>query len=220
MSSTPARSRRRRRASYHHGDLRAALLRAAEAELEAHGIEAFSLRGTARRAGVSHAAPAHHFADTGALLTALAAEGFRRFLATQLAHQARASAEPMAQLLAAGEGYVAFAAANPALFRLMFGSRRADHRDGDLAAAARAAYDHLALCIAALDPAGMSPPLDMMAVWAMAHGLADLSNSGQLDLLAPPDARADMIARALRRAAGAASAPDGGRIRAGPSRRP
>lgn len=196
------------------------MLRSAEAELEAHGIEAFSLRGTARRAGVSHAAPAHHFADTGALLTALAAEGFRRFLATQLSHQTRAPADPMAQLLAAGEGYIAFASANPALFRLMFGSRRADHGDADLAAAARAAFDHLARCIAALDPSGLSPPLDMMAVWAMAHGIADLSNSGQLDLLAPPGARADMIATALRRATGTAFAPDAERSRSGPSRRP
>jgi AcrR family transcriptional regulator len=220
VSTKPARTGRRRRTSYHHGDLRAALLRAAEAELEAHGIEAFSLRGTARRAGVSHAAPAHHFADTGALLTALAAEGFRRFLATQLSHQTRAPADPMAQLLAAGEGYIAFASSNPALFRLMFGSRRADHGDADLATAARAAFDHLARCIAALDPSGLSPTLDMMAVWAMAHGIADLSNAGQIDLLAGPGARAEMIAAALRRAAGVACGPTEDRARAAPARRP
>src|SRR5262252_290185 len=73
-------TRPRRRASsraqpYHHGNLRAALLEAAEAELEAQGIEAFSLRGVAKRAGVSHAAPAHHFGDANGLLTGLAAEG-------------------------------------------------------------------------------------------------------------------------------------------------
>ena len=60
---------------YHHGDLRAALLRAAEAELNEAGIEAFSLRRVAKRAGVSHAAPAHHFRDVRGLLTALSAEG-------------------------------------------------------------------------------------------------------------------------------------------------
>ena len=66
---------------YHHGDLAAALLAAAEAELAEKGVEAFSLRSVAKRAGVSHAAPAHHFGDATGVLTALATEGFRRFLA-------------------------------------------------------------------------------------------------------------------------------------------
>ncbi|NRB03591.1 MAG: TetR family transcriptional regulator, partial [Rhodobacteraceae bacterium] len=66
--------------TYHHGDLRAALIEAGLQELEATGTEAFSLRKVARRAGVSHAAPAHHFGDVTGLLTALAAEGFRRFV--------------------------------------------------------------------------------------------------------------------------------------------
>ena len=65
---------------YHHGDLRAALLHAAEVELEHNGIEAFSLRKVAKRAGVSHAAPAHHFGDVSGLLTALAVVGNRRFI--------------------------------------------------------------------------------------------------------------------------------------------
>ena len=202
MPRPSARSRRPSAAPYHHGDLRAALLQAAEAELAEEGMEAFSLRGVARRVGVSHAAPAHHFADTGALLTALAAEGFRRFLAVQRAHEARAPVDPPAQLLAAGAGYVAFAAAHPALFRLMFGSRRIDHRDPELGQAARAAFDHLAACVAAVDPSASSPQLDMMAAWAMAHGIADLMNAGQLDLLVPVERRAEMIAAALRRAAG------------------
>ena len=60
---------------YHHGDLRSALLVAAEADLAENGIEAFSLRQVARRAGVSHAAPAQHFGDANGLLTALATEG-------------------------------------------------------------------------------------------------------------------------------------------------
>jgi AcrR family transcriptional regulator len=95
MAKTPEAARRASPAPrYHHGDLRAALLRAAEDELTERGAEGFSLRGVARRVGVSHAAPAHHFADTGALLAALAAEGFRRFLATQRAHQARAAPQP------------------------------------------------------------------------------------------------------------------------------
>src|SRR5262245_45102253 len=85
---------------YHHGNLRAALLEAAEAELEAEGIEGFSLRGVAKRAGVSHAAPAHHFGDASGLLTGLAAEGYRRFVAAQK----NASSDGMSQLVAAGLG--------------------------------------------------------------------------------------------------------------------
>ena len=70
-----------KRSTYHHGDLRAALLRAGEEQLARSGVAGFSLREVASRVGVSHAAPAHHFGDAQGLLAALAAEGFRRFLA-------------------------------------------------------------------------------------------------------------------------------------------
>ena len=109
---------------YHHGDLRAALIAAAEAEIDAHGVESFSLRAVAKRAGVSHAAPAHHFGDANGLLTALAAEGFARFVETQRAHEAAAPPGQPDRLVAAGLGYIAFATGHPALFRLMFASRR------------------------------------------------------------------------------------------------
>ena len=66
------------RDAYHHGDLRAALIAAAEEELAENGVDGFTLRGCARRAGVSHAAPAHHFKDVRALFTALATIGLRR----------------------------------------------------------------------------------------------------------------------------------------------
>jgi AcrR family transcriptional regulator len=82
------------RPTYHHKDLRAALLTAAEAELTEVGLERFSLRSVAKRAGVSHAAPAHHFGDVGGLLTALCAEGFHRFLAAQAARESLAAPDP------------------------------------------------------------------------------------------------------------------------------
>ncbi len=200
QSSRPPRRAAGAPPRYHHGDLRAALLRAAEEELAERGIEGFSLRGVARRVGVSHAAPAHHFADTDALLTALAAEGFQRFLATQRGRQAGAPADPRAQLIAAGQGYVAFAAAHPALFRLMFASRRADFDDPALAAAAGAAYDHLVAGVAAATGGPGAPPADVMAVWAMAHGIADLANSGRLSLVAPDAGGEAMVTEALGRA--------------------
>jgi AcrR family transcriptional regulator len=186
------------RRPYHHGDLRAALLAAAEVELAERGIEGFSLRAVAKRAGVSHAAPAHHFGDAGGLLTALAAEGYRQFLATQAAREAAAAADPRAQLVAAGLGYVDFACQRPALFRLIFGSKRADYADPALRAAAEAAYGHLQAQVAA---AGGGPQ-DLAAVWAAAHGLADLLAAGRLHMLAglPPAGRDAAVAAIVARA--------------------
>jgi AcrR family transcriptional regulator len=177
----------RKRASsdrYHHGDLRPALLEAGEIELAERGIEGFSLRGVAKRAGVSHAAPAHHFGDVNGLLTALAAEGFRRFLAKQHARQAKAAADPLSQLIASGLGYVDFAMAHPALFRLMFSSDRPKHENPDLYAASSAAYRQLIDDVrrARGAPRGESDPepLEVMRTWAVAHGIADLITSKRL----------------------------------------
>lgn len=184
---------------YHHGDLRAALLAAAEAELAERGIEAFSLRSVAKRAGVSHAAPAHHFGDQQGLLTALAADGFRRFLAAQALREAQAAPDGRSQLVAAGLGYIDFALERPALFRLLFGSKRPDYAQPDLRAAAEAAYGHLvAQCAAAGGPG----PADIAAMWAMAHGLADLIAAGRMHIVSdlPPRTRDAMLSQILARA--------------------
>jgi AcrR family transcriptional regulator len=172
---------------YHHGNLRAALLEAAEAELEAEGIEGFSLRGVAKRAGVSHAAPAHHFSDVNGLLTGLAAEGYRRFVAAQEARQKIAPSDGMAQLVAAGLGYIDFALAHPALFRLMFSSGRPDHEAPELSAAGAEAFERLMDAVEQLrgvDPRkNKKAMLGVMAAWAVAHGLADLLVAGRMKFL-------------------------------------
>jgi|SRR5215831_7793450 len=172
---------------YHHGNLRAALLEAAETELEAEGIEGFSLRGVAKRAGVSHAAPAHHFGDANGLLTGLAAEGYRRFVAAQEARQKNASSDGMSQLVAAGLGYIDFASAHPALFRLMFSSGRPDHEAPELSAAGAEAFARLMNLVARVH--GVDPQknkkamLSVMAAWATVHGLADLLVAGRMKFL-------------------------------------
>jgi AcrR family transcriptional regulator len=173
------------RAPYHHGDLRPALLEAAEQELSEKGIEGFSLRGVAKRAGVSHAAPLHHFKDTRALLTALAAQGFERFLATQRARQAKAEKDGLSQLVASGMGYIDFALSNRAIFRLMFSSERPDHGTADLIAPAEAAYDQLFSDVARAHGVPLSFTdealmMEAMKAWGLAHGLADLMASGRL----------------------------------------
>ena len=183
---------------YHHGDLRAALLLAAEAELAEHGVEGFSLRQVAKRAGVSHAAPAHHFGDANGLLTALAAHAFGAFLAMQLAHEAEAPDNPREKLIASGLGYIAFARARPTLFRLMFGSQRTDYGDPTLRSAADAAFFHL---MANVQHAGGDGAADVAAVWSMAHGLADLLVSGRMKMVEAMagDALRDMLAGIIAR---------------------
>src|SRR5688572_27192673 len=185
--SAPRPSRTPRRRGYHHGDLRAVLLKAGEAELAEQGVEGFSLRGVAKRAGVSHAAPAHHFRDANGLLTGLAAEGYRRFVTAQEARQKNAPADGMTQLVAAGMGYIDFALAHPALFRLMFSSDRPDHETPELSAAGAEAFERL---ISAIERVGGVNPLkdkkamlNVMAAWAIAHGLADLLVAGRMKFL-------------------------------------
>lgn len=186
------------RPRYHHGDLQAALLTAGEAELAEAGIEAFSLRSVARRAGVSHAAPAHHFGDVQGLLSALAAEGFRLFLDAQMVRQAKAAPDAQSQMLAAGLGYVDFALARPALFRLMFASNRPLFETEPLCSASEAAFRHLEQGVAVL---GSHDPLDIAAVWATAHGISDLLASGRLKPMSAlaPEARDAAVTEILRR---------------------
>lgn len=167
-----------RPASYHHGDLRAALIRAAREMLESQGLESLSLRGVARRAGVSQTAPYHHFPDKAHLLAAVAAEGFAE-LAQAMRARCQAETEPDARLLAAGIGYVAFATGNPALFRLMFGGSGIDFADDpELCRAATGARDVLmteteAVIAARGGSAAEARPVSL-AAWSLVHGLATL----------------------------------------------
>jgi AcrR family transcriptional regulator len=163
---------------YHHGDLRNALLASAESELAERGMEAFSLRAVAKRAGVSHAAPAHHFGDVQGLLTALSAEGFRQFQATLDAHETGAR-DARDRAVRAGIGYLDFAITRPALFRLIFSSQKPDFADADLALASEAAYGHLVGLVTALGGDGA----DVAALWAMSHGIADLAAGQRLRML-------------------------------------
>jgi AcrR family transcriptional regulator len=173
-----------KRASYHHGDLRAALLRAGEDLLGEAGTAGFSLREVARRVGVSHAAPAHHFGDAQGLLSTLATEGFRRLLAAMRLRQHDAGDDPGERLMASGLGYVDCARASPALFRLMFGDERIAAPGPDLAQAGDAAFQHLCSDVERL--LGRSPSTDavamarVVAAWSLVHGFVTLLHSGHM----------------------------------------
>jgi AcrR family transcriptional regulator len=159
---------------YHHGDLRRAILSAALDVIAADGPAALSLRGLARRAGVSHAAPAHHFKDRAGLLTAIAAEGFG-LLATTL--------RQAADLKEAGVRYVRFAREHPAHFQVMFAPGMLREGDLELATARALAGDALRDAVAAVPPEGRGADsrLAGVAAWSLAHGFATLLLSHNLD---------------------------------------
>jgi AcrR family transcriptional regulator len=165
--------------SYHHGDLRQALLAAAEAVIAERGVDGFSLRETARRAGVSPAAPAHHFGDARGLLTALATEAFRQFGAALAA--ADVGRDRKARIHSQGRAYVRFALQEAAKFDLMWRYGVIDRENPDLAEASRRAFQVLD---EAVRPGVVrSPPRDpsvaaSIAAWSLVHGFARLALDG------------------------------------------
>ncbi|MFF5305504.1 TetR/AcrR family transcriptional regulator [Streptomyces sp. NPDC013161] len=162
------------RRPYHHGDLRRAILTAALDVIAADGPAALSLRDLARRAGVSHAAPAHHFKDRTGLLTAIAAEGFG-LLAGAIGEAA--------DLKDAGVRYVRFAREHPAHFQVMFAPELLRDGDLELTTARALATDALRHAVSAVPPEGRGPDdrLAGVAAWSLAHGFATLLLGHNLD---------------------------------------
>jgi AcrR family transcriptional regulator len=155
--------------------LRDALLEAAERVLERDGLPGLTLRAVAREAGVSHAAPTHHFGDLTGLLSELAAIGFRRFGATMAAAPAPARA------------YVAYAKAHPGMYDLMFRAKRLDYSRPALNEAANASFAGLTRAVAAARQEQISEQeltLDQGAaiarVWSLVHGFTMLLLDGRL----------------------------------------
>ncbi|WP_019066657.1 TetR/AcrR family transcriptional regulator [Streptomyces hokutonensis] len=159
---------------YHHGDLRRAVLTAALDVIAADGPSGLSLRDLARRAGVSHAAPAHHFKDRTGLLTAIAAEGFGLLAAT--------IAEAV-DLKDAGVRYVRFAREHPAHFQVMFAPELLREGDLELTTARALASEALGGAVSAVPPEGRGPDARLagVAAWSLAHGFATLLLGHNLD---------------------------------------
>jgi AcrR family transcriptional regulator len=173
------------RKPYHHGDLREQLLRAGEEALAEMPMEAVSLREIARRAGVSHAAPKHHFASLSDLLGEIAARGFDRFVAhlAGAANQSREQA-PEQRLIAMGRAYIAFAESNPAVYGLMFGKGIHGGMTENTGAAARRAWTQLEEAVAAMMGAEHAKD-GALLVWSFVHGLSML----MLEKRLPPHIR-------------------------------
>jgi AcrR family transcriptional regulator len=171
--------------AYHHGDLPAALLASVESAIADSGVSGVSLRDVARRAGVSHSAPAHHFGSKAGLLTAFAAAGYQ-LLAESVIKEVAASdaADGAAELAAIGRGYVRFAVGHPAHFEVMFRLDALDPGNAEFAAASEAAYGLLTAtverCRAAGRLHGRPPEVVAVSAWSLVHGLSALWISGRL----------------------------------------
>jgi AcrR family transcriptional regulator len=181
---------------YHHGALRPALLDAALEAIGEVGPTALSMRDVARRAGVSHAASAHHFGDKAGLLTALAAQGYD-LLADELA----AAWAATGRFLEVGVAYVRFAVAHPAHFAVMFRPELL-HLDDPALRAAKARSD--AALYGGVDrlpraQAGTDPLVAGVAAWSIVHGFASLWLDGALPpaLGADPESAARAVAAQL-----------------------
>lgn len=182
---------------YHHGDLRDALIRAADELLAERGLEGFTLRETARRAGVSPAAPSHHFGGTAGLLTEVAALGWAE-LARRLAI-AGDTGSTAERLKAQGAAYVRFAVEFPGRFHLMFRHDMLLRDQPSLDRATGEAWNALERTVRALRGQKEGEELDaegeamLIGIWSTAHGFAHLTLDKKLSRMAECGSDTDML---------------------------
>jgi len=171
--------------TYHHGDLRRALVRCALELLEEKGSAALTLRAVARRAGVSHAAPYRHFSDRSALIEAVAEEGFAALERSLLEALAAAGADPVRRLLDPGLAYVRFAMTHAAHYRVMFGPEvAANWYSGTTPGKAVATFQFLIDSVVQGQRAGIvsdGEPFPLaLGMWSLTHGTAMLLVDGMI----------------------------------------
>lgn len=189
---------------YHHGNLRQTLLDAAEALLEERGVGALTLREVAKAAGVSHAAPYHHFDSLESLLAAIAERGFAALADDMAAAQSPDMRERMLDIC---EAYVRFALRSPERFRLMFGPLLAQkHKHPQLQQSAERSFG--VLLQAAIQCSASEGVEIALCGWSLAHGYAQLAIDGVINTLPVPvpDAR-ELARRFAARLLGAPIAP-------------
>jgi AcrR family transcriptional regulator len=172
-----------RRDSYHHGDLKRALTSAALSLVAERGPKGFTLTETARRAGVSAAAPYRHFTDKAHLLATVAEQGFLDLHAA-LAAGADAASGPADKLIGIGRAYVRWAVGHPDQYRVMFGADTDKAQHPSLAVAAGQAFGDLLDAIAVGQAAGLlrgeEPHRAAGPLWSLVHGIASLAIEGEL----------------------------------------
>ena len=180
----PAKRRKPTRRSYHHGDLRRVLIATALELAEEQDVSNLTLREVARRAGVTHSAPYHHFPTKESLLAAVAEEGFRALYAAQLEAVEQAGPNPIDRLQALGVAYVRFAVAHKGHFRVMY---RTD-KEGwtDYPSVLAVSQQSFVLLTTTAEEARIARGQDVdllemsLAAWSVVHGLATLWVDGPL----------------------------------------
>jgi len=189
-----------RRDSYHHGDLKRALTRAALSLVAERGPKGFTLTEAARRAGVSAAAPYRHFADKAHLIATVAEQGFLE-LHMALTAAADAATEPRAKLIEIGRAYVRWGVTHPDHYRVMFGADTDKTRHPSLAVAASQAFGDLLDAITRCQTAGIlrgqKPRQIAGPLWSLVHGIASLAIDGELRNVGIDQDPEEMITYAL-----------------------
>jgi AcrR family transcriptional regulator len=170
--------------SYHHGDLKNALIRAGIEILSKDGVQALSLRKVAKRAGVSHAAPYAHFADKQALIAAIAAEGYKK-LYEKLSAAQDSQEDPLARLIAVAHAYVQFALDEPDHFKITFsGVVEAEHDYPEYVEQSKRCFGLVVAVVADCQASGISrsgdTQLAAVSIWAGIHGFVQLLLGNQL----------------------------------------
>jgi AcrR family transcriptional regulator len=175
------------RENYHHGDLKNALISAGIEILAEEGLSGLSLRKTARKAGVSHAAPYAHFADKESLLAAIATDGHRRLSEQIELVLARHPADPLRQLVGAAWAYVQFGLEAPAHYKITFsGALQDEHSHAEFVALSQRNLQVLRTIVEACRAAGvfgeseLPAELQALSLWALIHGLVLLLIQGQV----------------------------------------
>lgn len=170
---------------HHHGDLRSALIQAGIELLAEGGKETLTLRKCAARAGVSHAAPAHHFDGLSGLRTAIAQQGFQIFRQSMLKASQKSDQNDLTRLKAVCSGYLNFAIENPALFDLIFSSALMANFEDKVKSDTLLSYDVLRDACAPFVPAGHDPMQIETQVWSLIHGYTHLYMAGRFGPVDP-----------------------------------
>lgn len=194
--------------TYHHGDLKRALMDGALAVIAENGVAGLSLRQVAAEIGVSHAAPYHHFADKAALLQALATDGMRRMDERMAAAEEAAGDDPVDRLVAIGMAYVLFADERPDYYAALTAPELAAPASAPPAPDSQpegGTWERLVRAIVVCQQAGRLPAGDpvvlAVTMWSLVHGLAELWQGGPLRYMPQGSQGLEPLARAVLGAA-------------------
>ena len=174
------------KATYHHGNLRQALMDEALLCIKQQGADKLSLRALARQVGVSQAAPYRHFEDKVALLSALASDGFHRLACEMREAMGPIEQDPVGAFQRGGQAYVRFAQQNPETYRLMYSMRAEEFDDEEMESCHNEAFQLLERTLDVGLASGAFKPLNkdaiVLASWSLVHGYAQLVIDGIIEL--------------------------------------